>query len=232
MSKEERFALDNNNYIIDFDESCKTYCLTQEQVCEILNKQTQRITDLEAKLAESEEAIKCLKGIKRYDIGELLIENTKLKQQLAEKEKEKIEYTDTINFVETSEPDIVAKELDRLNQQLAEKEKEIEELLNYDRCSHCSYGQANKEYREKCSELIEKLAEVENSCDCYMNRANDLLLKDQDKISFAVEQLQKVQSYLKEKNENETWQNKVADEERDDIAEYIDNQIKQLKEMK
>ena len=46
------------------------------------------IADLEAKLAESEETIKYLKGINRYDIGEMLTENVKLKQQLAEKEKE------------------------------------------------------------------------------------------------------------------------------------------------
>ena len=52
--EEERFALDNNNYIIDFDESCKTYCLTQEQVCEILNQQDQRIAELEEQLAEKD----------------------------------------------------------------------------------------------------------------------------------------------------------------------------------
>ena len=46
---------------------------------------------LETKLAESNEAIKYLKGIKRYDIGEMLTENAKLKQQLAEKEAERHE---------------------------------------------------------------------------------------------------------------------------------------------
>lgn len=51
-----------------------------------------------------------------------------LQSQLVEKEK--LEYTDTIKFVETSEQNVVATELDRLNKQLAEKDKEIARLKN------------------------------------------------------------------------------------------------------
>lgn len=77
----------------------KSKCLTLEQQVAELEKINDKLgTDLcnaddicsylQQQLAESEEAIKYLKGIKRYDIGEMLTENTKLKQQLAEKEKE------------------------------------------------------------------------------------------------------------------------------------------------
>ena len=52
-----------------------------------IKKLNNKIYELEAKLAEREEAIKYLKGIKRYDIGDMLTENAKLKQQLAEERK-------------------------------------------------------------------------------------------------------------------------------------------------
>lgn len=73
---------ENYEYFVDwFKDEVKT-------IREESSKQEKTITDLEAKLAESEKTIKYLKGIKRYDIGEMLTENAKLKQQLAEKEKE------------------------------------------------------------------------------------------------------------------------------------------------
>lgn len=40
------------------------------------------------------------------------------------------------------------------------------------------------------------MKDIKNSCNHYMNRANDLLLKDQDKISFAVAELEKVRGLL------------------------------------
>ena len=40
----------------------------------------------------------------------------------------KINYTDTIRYVETSEPDRVAEYIDNLEQQLAKKDKKIEQL--------------------------------------------------------------------------------------------------------
>ena len=184
-----------------------------------------KISDLEAKLAESEKpkeirfngfVIDC-----NYDEARNNLQKEILKMQEENNELRKSQE------LQTYAQNIL--EINQLKQQLAEKDKEIKELLNYDRCSHCSYGQANKEYREKCSELIEELAEVKNSCDYYMNRANDLLLKDQDKISFCIEQLEKVKAELVNKvspvklSYNEYVQG---------VFSKIDNQIKQLKEMK
>lgn len=83
-----------------------------------------------------------LKGNRNYD---------QLKQQLAEKEK--IEYTDTINFVETSEPDIVAKELDRLNEQLAESEKQRQ--LDHDKqLINNTFDKINSEYAKRLSAFM------------------------------------------------------------------------------
>ena len=170
-------------------------------------KQTKQITDLEAKLAEYDSELaenvrenECLKD-----------EIYKLKQQLAEKEK--IEYTDTINFVETSEPDIVAKELDRLNQQLAEKDKEIEELKLRRENTFNKYSKLVTEYDllvKENDELEDKLAEKE---------------KDQDKISFAVEQLEELKTAIY----NLSYTELIL---KTDCYEEIDNQIKSIKEGK
>lgn len=62
------------NAIVFYDNETKTHkALSPKAVIDLLNEQ--------------DETIKMLKGIKRYDIGELLAENIKLKQQLAEKDK-------------------------------------------------------------------------------------------------------------------------------------------------
>ena len=52
---EERFVLDNNNNVIDFEDKTDKYCLSQEDVCNLLNKQHQRIAELEQELAELKE---------------------------------------------------------------------------------------------------------------------------------------------------------------------------------
>ena len=52
---EERFVLDNNNNIIDFEDETDKYCLSQDDVCNLLNKQHQRIAELEQELAELKE---------------------------------------------------------------------------------------------------------------------------------------------------------------------------------
>ena len=51
----------------------------------------------------------------------------------------------------------------------------------------------------------------------------------QDKIHFAIEQLEKVKEYIHGKYLDETWHNKIVDEDREDIHDFIDQQIKELK---
>ena len=52
---EERFVLDNNDNIIDFEDKTDKYCLSQEDVCNLLNKQHQCIAELEQELEELKE---------------------------------------------------------------------------------------------------------------------------------------------------------------------------------
>ena len=109
----------------DFYSCRKCGILRTSQQVNLYAEKDRYIDDLEAKLSENEEIIKYLKEIKRYDIGEMLTENTKLKQQLTEKEE-------TINNLE--QQCLICnkdQENERLKQQLAEKDKEIAFLKGF-----------------------------------------------------------------------------------------------------
>ena len=127
-----------------------------------------KITDLEAKLAESEKARK-----EAYQEGFL--------QKQFDKDME----------------------IMQLKQQLAEKENTITNLIEDTNASKEFYKKQFNEQVWLCEELREKLAE-----------------KDQDKISFAVEQLEKVKELVD------------LEYGHINIIDTIDNQIKQLKEIK
>lgn len=70
---EERFVLDNNDNIIDYEDKTDKYCLSQEDVCNLLNKQQQRIAELEQDLEFTTKTANELIEIKH-----------KLEQELAE----------------------------------------------------------------------------------------------------------------------------------------------------
>ena len=231
MSKEKRFVIQVDPLEIEDDaiydnKELKLYeCQsgTMSDICSLLNKQDKQIADLEAKLAESEKKyaelfcrnieLETLYSQKTarlnfYKDTDLVEENKQLKQQL--EEKEKIEYTDTINFVETSEPDIVAKELDRLNEQLAEKDKEIEQLKKFDDLNKTFFNLFRTAFKEP-----DKVDDLFNALKTTQEKHN------QDKISFAVEQLELAQKYIKQYVNNFDDMN--------DCLYAIDNQIKELK---
>lgn len=131
---------------------------------------------------------------------------TDLQSQLAEKEK--IEYTDTIKFVETSEPNVVANELDRLNKQLAEKDKVILIL-----------EKQNKALSEEEDLLTEKLKELGVDCIEDLGKAQN---------QKALEQLTEIRDYV-----INCWSlDKLEGEVRLDIAKKIRLKIEQLKEGK
>ena len=79
-----------------------------------------------------------------------------------------------------------------------------------------------KEIAELKQQLAEKdeahMKAMENALNDFLTLRQEL---NQDKISFAVEQLEKVKEFLKT-----NWMDGI------DIDEFIDNQIKQLKETK
>ena len=98
--------------------------------------------------------------------------------------------------------------IDNLQSQLAENEKEISEYVKI-------VDDLHKQLSDKC-----------DFCD---------KTKDQDKISFALEQLEKVKEEmdLRPRGVSKGWKNKEYDTlVEEDVYEVIDNQIKQLKEGK
>ena len=174
-----------------------------------------KIADLEAKLAESERKLEeykkcnCKECMTDYEknlnqiIDKFLNENIKLKQQLAEKEKER-----------ELDNSFWKQECDSLQKTLAEKEKEIESYKHF-----------------KITIGTMENNQVDISSTTYT---------DQDKISFALEQLEQLKKLCQEKFnwwENSEWEGDIYDKSDVsnayfDIESNIDNQIKQLKEGK
>ena len=94
-------------------------------------------------------------------------------------------------------------EVDKLKQQLDEKEKELSEYVKI-------VDDLHKQLSDKC-----------DFCD---------KTKDQDKILFAVEQLEKVKNYMITDEKDMFGANYLMNSVY--VLEFIDNQIKQLKEGK
>ena len=182
----------------------------------------QKIADLEAKLAESEENLKeeladkarleraisvCNHQNDKFAdmIKKLVSEKEELKQQLAE-------MTEKYNACQEArklESEFSQQDKKELIQQLAEKEEEIKQLNNRILFSQL---QAPKE---------QILNIVGSQCVQYN--------PDQDKISFAVKQLEKVKEEIG--NEIDTFIDSYGDRciDESDLVFFIDNQIKKLK---
>ena len=170
-----------------------------------IQEKNKQISGLEAKLEAREEAIKYLKGIKRYDIGEMLTENTKLKQQLAELEVK----NDKLGTELCNADNIVS----YLQQQLAEKEKEIENI-KLCKCVNCT-----NEYEFMLEGLVEDLEK-------QIDR------DEQEKISFAVEQLKYILNIIESIFEKALKQSSINQSFYDEILNCIELKLKALEEGK
>ena len=127
------------------------------------------------------------------------------------------------------------KENQQLKKQLADKEQENEHLKE----EICKYEIT---LMDKNSQLKQQLDEKEKELSEYVKIVDDLhkqlsdkcdfcdKTKDQDKISFAVEQLEKVKNYMITDEKDMFGANYLMNSIY--VLEFIDNQIKQLKEMK
>ena len=187
---------------------------------DILNKQAwqykNKIADLEAKLAESESEL--------------------------EKQKEKYDKLYAC-YKKTSSEDLkdkyhLADEIEELQQQLAEKDETIENL----RIDLKDWQDLEEKISTKYDKVVEKLAEkqkeleeVKKSRTYIMNfgdKVKEVQVVDnnQDKISFAVEQLENCRlNLIKLLNKKRVYLDSSTTDEMDDL---FDNQIKQLKEGK
>ena len=108
------------------------------------------------------------------------------------------------------------KDCEELSKQLAEKEKEIEQLHN----------QRAENFRQRCG-LIYESAKYKTELDLIKEQHN------QDKISFAVEKLEKVKEFfLEEHRDEEMDTDYIITKDAGEIADYLLDQIKQLKGVK
>lgn len=188
-----KYKLDKSAQIVENS----NYTMTQEEVCERLNT-------LEEKLAEMTEKYNACQEARKLEIEFNQQDKAQLKQQLAEKEKEISEYVEIVDDLHKQLSDKCDFCEEGYKKQLAEKEKEISELKRIGEKGHL-----NDLFEDKRKENKILIKAIEQA--------------NQDKISFAVEQLEKVKEEFDCIYSNDTYTPYQ-------IADKIDNQIKQLKE--
>lgn len=176
MSK--RFEVGDTCGVFDLESNDHEYCLNDIEVCELLNNQAKRISDLEAKLAESEELLK-----------EELEEKNGVKRALSACNRQNDEFADMIKKL--------VSEKKELKQQLFESGlKNLEEIkLSEQRKKMLEdLSTKNWELEQQLGEKDEEIKDLNYRLDLkfvnYTNSESIKFLEDQDKISFAVEQLE------------------------------------------
>ena len=191
-----------------------------------------KIADLEAKLAECEKKAYS-RGHSQRDIANEIKLNA-LREDVANKEKRIVE----------------------LKQQLAEKEKSLSiksvvRTLMKDNNLNCTFRDKTNAQIQQCGDVYNSnygYFNFEDDYDESLNNKNDnrfditsIDLTNQDKISFAIDELEKVKELLNTDFESTiSWIDSYEDGEylnsmtynHNNTIKIIDNQIKQLKEMK
>lgn len=213
-------------------ESCKD--LTNEEVFEELkkelkqlNNQIEIIADLEAKLAEAQKTIE----IQRMSNDALIDENLDYRYDITDSAYEQAKY-----MVESWEEDY-QQEIAELKQELEEKDKAIEnwQTMYQSVMQSCHNGiEEDKRLREQFAEKEQELEEVKKSKTYIMNFGDkvkevQVIDDNQDKISFAIEQLEKVKANVNKTDKNGYLIKFANLDERLKFYKEIDNQIKELK---
>lgn len=214
-----------------------------------------KIADLEAKLAECEKKREYLFSSNCDYISQI----EELKQQLAKSKdiikKRDLSLKNTIIIYNNEQLEFKTK-IKELKQQLAEKDLRIEELESqfaYECECNKQFVDCQKEnenlkqqLEEKEKELKYKTAECEKWKTDYKNCSelekimsqehqyclDNWRASEQDKISFAVEQLEKVRKILNKSDESGYIIQFRSMNDRLNFYKEFDNQIKQLKEWK
>ena len=232
------YVYDLEQRILHYDERYIKLWNEIETLRECVSKefdQEQKIADLEAKLAEKEKENKTLKDIRTLErvvprnaqlnklsnrdcylkgFENAISETIRTFEETYGKEKCKLIEERDKYLMDIVKVGGYEYQIEELKQQLEEKEKEKEK---------------EKEYQS-----FKKIAD-EN-----VNYLKNRILEEtknynQDKISFAIEQLEKVKEEmdLRPRGVSKGWKNKEYDTlVEEDVYEVIDNQIKQLKEGK
>lgn len=206
MEEKERYII----YHFDGDifDTKKGYYPSNQTICEIINQQDKRIKELEQEnLSLQEQSIR--------DNQNWIEETTQLKQQLEDAE----EHIDNLELQLREQYQIV----DEKDEQLAEKEKEIEKITRI---------VAYKDDMDRSTTINgvkftnEQIITLQN-IDYFADKHN------QDKISFAIEQLEKVKDFFIEEHRDEEMDTDyIITKDAGEIADYLLDQIEQLKEGK
>lgn len=218
MEEKERFELFGEHCIKDNSPDARCQLLNTYQVCVILNEQDKRIKELEEtnKVLSNELTknsilkkgyIETCCGIPIFEIPKIKEENQQLKQLLC-----------------LSDSDKIYEKYFELKQQLAEKEKEIEQLKKFDDLNKTFFNLFRTAFKEpdKVDDLFNTLKTIQEK-------------QDQDKISFCIEQLEKVKEKILSYEEiyYQFLENgakiPVFCVENFRVRQNIDNQIKELK---
>lgn len=166
--KEKMHLLDETEY--------QNYCAfkhIESQIKGCLDRER----ELEKKLAEKEETIKYLKGIKRYDIGEMITENTRLKQQLAEKDKKNKELEQSLHFEEQGHNLSI--------QYFEEKTDKLRKQIKFESDARKRFKEENQILKYSQNQVaIKELEEIINLFEPYENNEKDTILCANNGISF------------------------------------------------
>lgn len=178
-----------------------------KEVKELKEKQ-KKIADLEAKLEESEESEERLKAIDNWkeNYGYTNYEDIYMLEDLQSRAFQSEDDTTVVNeildYLNISDENEI---LPTIKQQLAEKDEQIKML---------------QEHKEM----------ADNTIEMYATKCKD---SGQDKISFAVDKLTEVKEFfLEEHRDEEMDTDYLITKDACQIAEYLLDQIKQLKEGK
>ena len=208
-------VISTDKYIVDGDTAQFTFEIPNGY----FGDQSKQIADLEAKLADLQ--AEQIEEMKEHQEAMKLANNVikDLEAKLAEREKELNKWsTEYARAYVNRQNDLIA-ENQQLKQQLADAEEHIDALEL----------QLREQYElvdEKDEQLAEKEKEIERLQHCndrlaqgiYHSYGEHFILKvKQDKISFAVEQLEKVKNRIQE------------DFDYDDLMYWLNKQIKAIK---
>ena len=221
MEEKERYIIDR--FDGDIFDTKKGYYPSNQTICEIINQQDKQIKELkkenkelEIKLAESEKERDG--NYENYSI--CWKDNEYLKQQLEDAE----EHIDNLELQLREQYQLV----DKKDEQLAEKEQEIEKLNNNwnvlcDYLGDCIIKYDEEDINGIYSEVLEKANKLK--------KYDTSIAKTQNQK--ALEQLKKVKEFfLEEHRDEEMDTDYIITKDAGEIADYLLDQIKQLKEVK
>lgn len=188
------------------------------------------VSDLEAKLAESEKQIKDAREAGNMAVGSWCKNRRKYEAQTAEMQNKLfILYSMLYETLEKQGCDNVASQIAQMTDWTYDKEADwLKGNRNYDQLK-----QQLAEKDEEIAYLTKQVKKFNNEAQKYFEDAYCNDFHNQDKISFALEQLEQIRKEFEIKFKGCKWEDKMLVGKFCNITnEIIDNQINELKRLK